>query len=187
MGTQTRRDENLDLPPGLSRRDMTEAIGAASLAPILEKPSSIVTTEPKKQTTKLIAFHLPQFYPTPYNDEWWGKGFTEWTNVVKGRPRFRGHYQPHLPADLGFYDLRLPEAREAQAALASEYGIYGFCYYHYWFKGRRCWSDPSMKFFSRENLGFHFASAGLTRVGHACGLVTKSRFLWDRPTAKKTI
>lgn len=82
---------------------------------------------------KIIAFYLPQYYPFKENNEWWGPGFTEWTNVGRAKPLYWGHYQPRVPADLGYYDLRLPEVRVQQAKLAIEAGIYGFCYWHYWF------------------------------------------------------
>jgi hypothetical protein len=119
-----------------------------------------ISPGPAPHSARVIAYYLPQFHPIPENDEWWGKGFTEWTNVARAKPLFRGHRQPVTPADLGFYDLRLAEIREAQAELAREHGITAFCYWHYWFgNGRRLLERPFTEVLQSGRPDFPFCLA----------------------------
>jgi lipopolysaccharide biosynthesis protein len=105
---------------------------------------------------ELIAYYLPQFHPVALNEAAWGPGFTEWTQITKTQPYFYGHYQPHLPADLGFYDLRLVETLRAQAALARNYGVSGFCFYYYWFSGQRFMDGPLEMLWRNKDIGMKY-------------------------------
>lgn len=110
--------------------------------------------------TELLAFHLPQFHTFPENDLWWGKGFTEWTNVKRAQPNFSEHYQPRVPFNNYYYDLSNPDSLKWQMELAQKYGVYGFCYYHYWFNGKLLMQKPlEMMLELKEKIPFCFCWA----------------------------
>lgn len=131
---------------------------------------------------RVIAFYLPQFYPTDFNDKWWEPGFTEWTNVAKARPLFPGHYQPKLPGALGFYDLRVPDTRERQAELAKNAGVESFMYWHYWTDGKKVLNEvfEDVVKSQKPEMGFCLCWANHSWTKNAWNGFTRSTMLLEQ-------
>jgi hypothetical protein len=157
-----------------------EDTAAAGRSGTQEPQASAPVVSHMTSSARILAFYLPQFHPIPENDAWWGRGFTEWKNVAGARSLFRGHYQPHLPADLGFYDLRLIEVQEAQAALAANYLIEGFCVWHYWSAGRQLLQRPVNQILASRDAIFPFCLAWANEPWSRKWLGQERDVLWDQ-------